>query len=80
MDLAPEGKKAAVFGAYYLARDIVVSFGALAGAFLWKISPEVNLFVAAACGLAGTLWFAAFGRDADPAVTPSSAAAGGRIP
>ncbi len=64
MDLAPEGRKAATFGAYYLMRDSVVSLGAMAGAYLWVIAPEVNLLAASACGLAGTIWFALFGRDA----------------
>jgi MFS family permease len=34
MDLAPEGRKAASFGLYYLVRDIFVSFAAFGGAFL----------------------------------------------
>jgi MFS family permease len=38
MDLAPEGKKAATFGVYYLARDTVVSLAAFGGAFLWDAS------------------------------------------
>lgn len=38
MDLAPEGKKAATFGLYYLIRDIVVSIAAFGGALLWNVS------------------------------------------
>jgi MFS family permease len=64
MDLAPEDQKAAAFGVYYLCRDIVVSIGAFAGAFLWQRGPEVNFLAAAAFGAAGTLWFALFGRNA----------------
>jgi len=30
MDLAPEGRKAATFGLYYLLRDLIVSLAALA--------------------------------------------------
>lgn len=63
MDLAPEGKKATTFGSYYLVRDTVVSLSAFAGAFLWQISPEANLFTAAAFGALGTLWFAVKGRS-----------------
>ena len=63
MDLAPDGEKAAMFGAYYLARDVVVSAAALTSGFLWQISPATNLLTAAACGLAGTLLFAWRGRD-----------------
>lgn len=63
MDLAPEGRKAAVFGLYYLLRDIVVSVAAFGGGFLWIISPGTNFLAAFGFGLAGTLWFALFGRD-----------------
>lgn len=63
MDLAPEGRKAALFGLYYLVRDILVAFAAFGGALLWRISPELNLKVAFAFGVVGTLWFAWKGRD-----------------
>ncbi len=63
MDLAPEGRKAAMFGLYYLIRDILVAFAAFGGALLWRISPELNLKAAFAFGVAGTLWFAWKGRD-----------------
>lgn len=63
MDLAPEDTKAAMFGAYYLARDVVVSVAALTSGYLWQISPATNLLTATACGLAGTLFFAWRGRD-----------------
>jgi len=42
-------------GAYYLIRDVIVSFGALLGAALWKLGPEVNFLSAAALGALGTL-------------------------
>ncbi len=38
MDLAPEGRKAATFGLYYLIRDVVVSVAAFGGALLWDAS------------------------------------------
>lgn len=38
MDLAPDGKKAATFGLYYLVRDLVVSVAAFGGALLWNAS------------------------------------------
>ncbi len=63
MDLAPEGRKAAAFGAYYLWRDIAVAVGALSGAWFWNIHPEVNFWAASLFGLAGTLWFALTGTD-----------------
>lgn len=63
MDLAPEDKKAAMFGLYYLIRDVIVSLAAFGGAFLWELSPQINFLVAAAFGAAGTVFFALFGRD-----------------
>jgi MFS family permease len=63
MDLAPEGRKAAMFGLYYLVRDVLVAFAAFGGALLWRISPELNLKVAFCFGVLGTLWFAWRGRD-----------------
>jgi len=57
MDLAPENRKAAMFGLYYLMRDVIVSLAAFGGAFLWNISPRVNLFAACAFGVIGTVWF-----------------------
>ncbi len=63
MDLAPEGKKAAVFGVYYLVRDVIVSAAAFGGVFLWAIKPELNLLTAFGFGVIGTVFFAIFGRD-----------------
>ena len=83
LDLAPEGRKAPVFGAYYLLRDSVVSLAAFGGAFIWDpalmgkalslfgvkadvssfCSPQANLLLAAAFGLAGTILMAIYGRD-----------------
>ncbi len=63
LDLAPDGRKAGMFGLYYLLRDVVVSAGALGGAFLWAIGPEVNLITAFAFGVLGTVWFALQGKD-----------------
>ncbi|MBM3290302.1 MAG: MFS transporter [Candidatus Hydrogenedentes bacterium] len=63
MDLAPEDRKAAVFGLYYLLRDLVVALAAAAGAVLWHYSPTLNLWTAFAFGAAGTVWFALRGND-----------------
>jgi MFS family permease len=38
MDLAPDDRKAATFGMYYLVRDVVVSIAAFGGALLWDAS------------------------------------------
>ncbi|SDB42448.1 Predicted arabinose efflux permease, MFS family [Desulfonatronum thiosulfatophilum] len=63
MDLAPEDCRAGMFGLYYLIRDVFVSVAALGGAFLWMISPQVNLWTAFAFGVVGTLGFVLFGRE-----------------
>ena len=65
LDLAPEGRKAAMFGLYYLVRDVLVAFAAFGGALLWRVSPELNLKTAFAFGVIGTLWFAWRGRDCE---------------
>jgi len=44
MDLAPEGRKAATFGLYYLIRDVVVSIAAFGGALLWDSSTAKLIF------------------------------------
>jgi len=63
MDLAPEDRKAAMFGLYYLLRDIVVSVAAVGGAFLWQIGPSTNFIVSFLFGVAGTAFFALYGTD-----------------
>jgi MFS family permease len=63
MDLAPENRKAGMFGLYYLLRDVVVSLAAFGGAYLWIIGPEVNLLAAFGFGVLGTCWFTWKGRD-----------------
>ncbi len=63
MDLAPEGREAAMFGLYYLIRDSIVSVAAFGGAFLWLISPSTNFIVAFICGAIGTVWFAWRGEE-----------------
>ena len=63
MDLAPEDRKAGMFGLYYLIRDIIVSLAAFGGAFLWQIGPAVNFVTAFIFGIIGTVGFAVWGRD-----------------
>jgi len=63
MDLAPEDRKAAMFGLYYLVRDVIVSFAALSGAFLWMICPQMTLLIAFGFGVIGAAWFIVKGRD-----------------
>ena len=63
MDLAPEDRKAGMFGLYYLIRDIVVSIAAFGGAFLWMLGPTVNFLAAFSFGVVGTTVFAIWGDD-----------------
>src|SRR5438874_2105676 len=44
-------------GAYYLVRDLIVSVGAILGAYLWTLGPRVNFLGAAALGIAGTIFY-----------------------
>jgi len=53
MDLAPEGRKAATFGLYYLIRDIIVSIAAFGGALLWDASTAE--LIIDTIGIGGTL-------------------------
>jgi MFS family permease len=73
LDLAPADRRAAAFGLYYLARDVIVSIAAFGGAFLWQRSPALNFAAACACGVAGTMSFALRGRSTPATVLPSSA-------
>jgi len=63
MDLAPEGQKAAMFGLYYLLRDVIVSLAAFSAGWLWNISPQANFLTAFGFGVIGTLFFAIFGQN-----------------
>jgi len=65
MELAPEGKKASTFGAYYLIRDLLTAAAALTSAWLWNKSPFANFFTAFACGALGTALYAVWGRDVE---------------
>jgi hypothetical protein len=49
-----------MIGAYYFVRDLLVSSGAILGAWLWKLGPEANFIGAALFGVCGTIvYFAA---------------------
>lgn len=53
MDLAPDGRKAATFGLYYLMRDVIVSIAAFGGALLWDASTAE--LIIEATGIGGSL-------------------------
>jgi MFS family permease len=63
LDLAPDSCKAGMYGLYYFVRDVCVSVAAFGGAFLWQVSPMLNLVVAFAFGVVGTIAFARYGTD-----------------
>jgi MFS family permease len=56
-------RRAQMIGAYYLVRDLIVSSGAILGAYLWKLGPRVNFLGAAALGMAGTIFYVKTIRD-----------------
>jgi hypothetical protein len=62
LDLCPKDAKARGYGVYYFARDFIVSFAAFCGGWLWRQSPAVNFFTAAAFGVTGTLLFLFYGK------------------
>jgi MFS family permease len=50
-------RRGQTIGAYYLVRDLIVSIGAIFGAYLWKLGPALNFLGAAAFGIAGTIFY-----------------------
>ena len=50
-------RRGQMIGTYYLVRDLVVSTGAILGAYLWKLGPALNFLGAAAIGVAGTIFY-----------------------
>jgi MFS family permease len=63
MDLAREDLQAAMFGLYYLLRDIFVATAAFGGALLWNVSLTLNLITAFGFCVVGTIWFIIFGSN-----------------
>jgi MFS family permease len=50
-------RRGQMVGTYYLVRDLIVSTGAILGAYLWKLGPGLNFVGAAALGTAGTIFY-----------------------
>jgi MFS family permease len=50
-------RRGQMVGAYYLVRDLIVSTGAILGAYLWKVGPRLNFLGAAALGATGTIFY-----------------------
>jgi MFS family permease len=53
----PAARRGQMIGTYYLVRDLIVSFGAILGAYLWRLSPATNFLAATVLGLAGTIYY-----------------------
>src|SRR5712671_2443093 len=51
------GRRGQMIGSYYLVRDLIVSTGAILGAYLWNLGPALNFLGAAALGVAGTIFY-----------------------
>src|SRR5712692_2258697 len=63
-------RRGQMVGAYYLVRDLIVSVAALLGAYLWKLGAEPNFLVAAAFGIAGTIFYLKTIREERRAESP----------
>jgi MFS family permease len=50
-------RRGQMVGSYYFVRDLIVSTGAILGAYLWKLGPALNFLGAAAFGVAGTIFY-----------------------
>jgi MFS family permease len=50
-------RRGQMVGTYYLVRDLIVSTGAILGAYLWKLGPAPNFLGAAAFGAVGTIFY-----------------------
>jgi MFS family permease len=50
-------RRGQMIGTYYLVRDLIVSTGAILGAYLWKLGPGLNFLGAAGLGVAGTIFY-----------------------
>lgn len=57
IDLAEPALRARVVGLYYLGRSVAIAPAAFIGGLLWKISPVIPFYVAAAIGAVGVLVF-----------------------
>jgi len=51
------GRRGQMIGSYYLVRDLVVSTGAILGAYLWNLGPALNFLGASAIGAVGTIFY-----------------------
>ncbi len=57
IDLAEPALRARVVGLYYLGRSVAIAPAAFTGGLLWRISPVIPFYVAAATGAVGVIVF-----------------------
>jgi MFS family permease len=57
LDLALPSIRARVVGLYYFARSVAIAPAAFIGGLLWKVSPDLPFYVAAAAGAVGVIVF-----------------------
>jgi hypothetical protein len=57
VDLAQPSLRARTVGLYYLIRSLAIAPAAFVGGLLWRSSPALPFFVAAAVGVVGVIVF-----------------------
>ena len=65
IDLAEPEVRARVVGLYYLGRSVAIAPAAFIGGLLWKVSPVLPFYVAAAAGAIGVVMFVLTVREED---------------
>lgn len=65
IDLAEPEVRARVVGLYYLGRSVAIAPAAFIGGLLWKVSPVMPFYVAAAAGAIGVVMFMLTVREED---------------
>lgn len=65
VDLAEPEVRARVVGLYYLGRSVAIAPAAFIGGLLWKVSPVLPFYVAAAAGSIGVVMFLLTVREED---------------
>ena len=70
IEYADPNRRGQQVGAYYLVRDLIVSLGAIIGAYLWRANPHLNFLGAAAFGIGGSIFYFRTARALKRSSTP----------
>jgi MFS family permease len=70
IEYADPNRRGQQVGVYYLVRDLIVSVGAIIGAYLWRANPHLNFLGAAAFGVAGAIFYYRVVREWRRSSTP----------